>query len=120
MSATAAIHARLAARELLPREHFVDSGYVDARCVEAGFVPQIRLEAAELLSALGLVSAGLGLALIQQSIGCDSNPNVVLRKLPWLKQSIGLWAAWHRVDLRPIVSEFRQIVLAGAEPQGTS
>jgi transposase len=30
MSATAAIHARLAARGLLPREHFVDSGYVDA------------------------------------------------------------------------------------------
>ncbi|MDR0210905.1 MAG: LysR family transcriptional regulator [Pseudomonas putida] len=86
-----------------------------ARCVEAGFAPQIRLEAAEPLSALGLVSAGLGLALIQQSIGCDSNPNVVLRELPWLRQSIGLWAAWHRVDLRPIVSEFRQIVLAGAE-----
>lgn len=86
-----------------------------ARCVQAGFAPQIRLEAAEPLSALGLVSAGLGLALIQQSIGCDSNPNVVLRELPWLKQSIGLWAAWHRVDLRPIVSEFRQIVLAGAE-----
>lgn len=30
MSATAAIHACLAARELLPEEHFVDSGYVDA------------------------------------------------------------------------------------------
>jgi len=30
MSATAAIQAHLAARGLLPREHFVDSGYVDA------------------------------------------------------------------------------------------
>jgi transposase len=30
MSATAAIHAGLAARGLLPGEHFVDSGYVDA------------------------------------------------------------------------------------------
>ncbi|WEJ69830.1 LysR substrate-binding domain-containing protein [Pseudomonas sp. PSE14] len=83
-----------------------------ASCVEAGFTPQIRLEAAEPLSALGLVSAGLGLALIQQSIGGERNPNVVLRELPWLGQSTGLWAAWHRVDLRPIVSEFREMVLA--------
>ncbi|MCO6060240.1 LysR substrate-binding domain-containing protein [Pseudomonas sp. MOB-449] len=85
-----------------------------ADCVAAGFTPQIRLEAAEPLSALGLVSAGLGLALIPQSIGGEGNPNVVLRELPWLKQSIGLWAAWHRVDLRPIVGDFREMVLAGA------
>lgn len=85
-----------------------------ARCVEAGFTPQIRLEAAEPLSALGLLSAGLGLALIQQSIGIGSNPDVILRELPWLQQSIGLWAVWHRVDLRPIVGDFRQLVLAGA------
>ncbi|WP_371227531.1 LysR substrate-binding domain-containing protein [Pseudomonas sp. QE6] len=86
-----------------------------ASCVEAGFTPQIRLEAAEPLSALGLVSAGLGLALIQQSIGGERNPNVVLRELPWLGQSTGLWAAWHKVDLRPIVSEFREMVLACSE-----
>ncbi|WP_044872750.1 LysR substrate-binding domain-containing protein [Pseudomonas sp. LFM046] len=91
------------------REHFL------ASCVEAGFTPQIRLEAAEPLSALGLVSAGLGLALIQQSIGGERNPNVVLRELPWLGQSTGLWAAWHRVDLRPIVGDFREMVLAGAQ-----
>lgn len=86
-----------------------------ASCVEADFTPQILLEAAEPLIALGLVSAGLGLALIQQSMGGVSNPDVVLRELPWLQQSIGLWVAWHRVDLRPIVGDFRQIVLAGAE-----
>ncbi|MBD9579658.1 LysR family transcriptional regulator [Pseudomonas sp. PDM23] len=85
-----------------------------ASCVAAGFTPQIRLEAAEPLSAIGLVSAGLGLALIQQSIGGERTPNVVLRELPWLGQSTGLWAAWHRVDLRPIVADFREMVLAGA------
>ncbi|MNG39324.1 hypothetical protein D3C84_1273560 [compost metagenome] len=54
------------------------------------------------------------MALIPQSISGEGNPNVVLRELPWLKQSIGLWAAWHRVDLRPIVGDFREMVLAGA------
>ncbi|MNG41944.1 hypothetical protein D3C84_1314850 [compost metagenome] len=53
--------------------------------------------------------------MIQQSIGGKSNPNVVLRELPWLGQSTGLWAAWHRVDLRPIVADFREMVLAGAK-----
>ncbi|MFC5699324.1 LysR substrate-binding domain-containing protein [Pseudomonas sp. GCM10022186] len=86
-----------------------------ASCVEAGFTPQIRLEAAEPLSALGLVSAGLGLALIQRSIKGEGNANVVLRELPWLHQGVELWAAWHRVDLRPIVGDFRQMVLAGAQ-----
>ncbi|NMG56037.1 IS1182 family transposase [Aromatoleum aromaticum] len=35
MSATAMIHARLAARGMLPAEHFVDSGYVDAELLVA-------------------------------------------------------------------------------------
>ena len=30
MNAMAAIHAKLAQRDLLPKEHFVDSGYVNA------------------------------------------------------------------------------------------
>lgn len=84
-----------------------------ASCVEAGFTPQIRLAAADSLSALGLVSAGLGLALIQESIKCGDNERVVMRELPWLHQGIELWATWHKVDLRPIVGEFRQMLLAG-------
>lgn len=35
MSVTAAIHARLAKRGMLPAEHFVDSGYVDAELLVA-------------------------------------------------------------------------------------
>lgn len=39
-----------------------------AACVRAGFNPDIRLEAGEPLTALGLVAAGLGVALIQHSL----------------------------------------------------
>ena len=39
---------------------------------------------------------------------------VVLRQLDWFQPSVQLWAAWHQVDLRPIVGIFRERVLAQA------
>ena len=84
------------------RDHFV------AACVNAGF--NIRLEAGEPLTALGLVAAGLGLALIQHSLRHNAPEGVVLRELPWMNYSTQLWAAWHKANQRPLVSHFRQIL----------
>lgn len=86
------------------RDHFV------AACVNAGFNPDIRLEAGEPLTALGLVAAGLGLALIQNSLRHNAPEGVVLRELPWMNYSTQLWAAWHKANQRPLVSHFRQIL----------
>lgn len=86
------------------RDHFV------AACVNAGFNPDIRLEAGEPLTALGLVAAGLGLALIQHSLRHNAPEGVVLRELPWMNYSTQLWAAWHKANQRPLVSHFRQIL----------
>lgn len=69
------------------RDHFV------AACVNAGFNPDIRTEAGEPLTALGLVAAGLGLALIQHSLRHNAPEGVVLRELPWMNYSTQLWAA---------------------------
>lgn len=84
-----------------------------ASCVTSGFTPDIRLDAADPLTALGLVASSLGLALVQKSMVRGSTAGVVVRELPWYERSVGLWAAWHRVDLRPVVSSFRETVLAG-------
>ena len=78
----------------------------------AGFTPKVTLEAAEPLSALGLVASGLGLALVQRSMARGAQDGVVIRELPWYEQSVPLWAAWHRIDLRPLVTAFRETVLA--------
>ncbi|MBI6908182.1 LysR family transcriptional regulator [Pseudomonas palleroniana] len=86
-----------------------------ARCADAGFVPRLSLEATDPLSVLGLVSAGLGLAMVQSSLATSAGPTVVLRELDWFRPCVRLWAAWHKVDLRPIVSVFRGQVLALAE-----
>ncbi|MER5200606.1 LysR substrate-binding domain-containing protein [Streptomyces sp. NPDC002755] len=87
-----------------------------ASCVASGFTPDIRLDAADPLTALGLVASGLGLALIQKSMVRGTTDGVVVRELPWYGRSVQLWAAWHRVDLRPVVSAFRETVLAGRGP----
>ncbi len=84
-----------------------------ASCVASGFTPDIRLDAADPLTALGLVASGLGLALIQKSMMRGTTDGVAVRELPWLGASVQLWVAWHRVDLRPVVASFRETVLAG-------
>lgn len=84
-----------------------------ASCVASGFTPDIRLDAADPLTALGLVASGLGLALIQKSMMRGTTDGVAVRELPWHGASVQLWAAWHRIDLRPVVASFRETVLAG-------
>lgn len=86
-----------------------------AQCGDAGFTPRLALEATDPLGVLGLVSAGLGLAMVQGSLKASAGPSVALRRLDWFRPSVRLWAAWHRVDLRPIVGIFRERVLALAD-----
>ncbi|CAG9166480.1 LysR family transcriptional regulator [Cupriavidus pampae] len=82
-----------------------------AACARAGFTPTIKMEATEPLAALGLVAAGLGVTTIQQSLRHQAPDGVVLHELPWFSYRTPLWAAWHRVNLRPLVESFRKTLL---------
>jgi DNA-binding transcriptional LysR family regulator len=82
-----------------------------AACAKAGFTPDIAMEATEPLAALGLVAAGLGLTMIQQSLRRQAPAGVVLHELAWFSYRTALWAAWHRVNLRPLVGHFRTTLL---------
>jgi DNA-binding transcriptional LysR family regulator len=88
-----------------------------AACVRAGFTPNIKMEASEPTTALGLVAAGLGVALVQQGLRHQAPPGVVLRELPWFSHRAPLWAAWHRINLRPLVATFRETLLALKAPE---
>jgi len=89
-----------------------------AACAKAGFTPEITMEATEPLAALGLVAAGLGVTTIQQSLRHQAPAGVVLRELSWFQYRTPLWAAWHKVNLRPLVEIFRKTLLdtSGAVP----
>jgi DNA-binding transcriptional LysR family regulator len=88
-----------------------------AACARAGFTPKILMEASEPITALGLVAAGLGVAMVQQGLRHQAPPGVVLRELPWFTYRTPLWAAWHRINLRPLVASFRETLLELAAPQ---
>jgi DNA-binding transcriptional LysR family regulator len=88
-----------------------------AACARAGFTPNIQMEASEPMTALGLVAAGLGMAMVQQGLRHQIPPGVVLRELPWFSYRSPLWAAWHRINLRPLVANFRETLLALAAPE---
>ncbi|WP_351231562.1 LysR substrate-binding domain-containing protein [Streptomyces sp. NPDC002133] len=89
-----------------------------ASCTAAGFTPDIRLEATEPLIALGLVASGLGIALVQKSMIRATTEDVAVRELDWHDRSVQLWAAWHRIDLRPVVASFRTTVLRTSRSPG--
>ena len=82
-------------------------------CIRAGFTPDVRMQASEPFTALGLVASGLGIAMIQKSLSHNAPPGVVLRELPWLTLTTPLWAAWHRINLRPLVETFRKVLTDG-------
>ncbi|VVQ01505.1 Hca operon transcriptional activator HcaR [Pseudomonas fluorescens] len=79
-------------------------------CIRAGFTPDVRMQATEPFTALGLVASGLGIAMIQKGLSHNAPPGVVLRELPWLTLTTPLWAAWHRINLRPLVETFRKVL----------
>lgn len=86
------------------REDFVSA------CIRAGFTPDIRMEATEPFTALGLVASGLGIAMIQKGLSRNAPPGVVLREVPWIAFTTPLWVAWHRINLRPLVETFRKVL----------
>jgi DNA-binding transcriptional LysR family regulator len=94
-----------------PRQDANDE-FVSA-CIRAGFTPDVRMQATEPFTALGLVASGLGIAMIQKGLSHNAPPGVVLRELPWLTLTTPLWAAWHRINLRPLVETFRKVLTDG-------
>lgn len=81
-----------------------------AACIEAGFVPDIAYETADPLTSLGLVSAGLGLATVQESLRSAAPPGIVFRDLPWFKRSVAIHLAWRRQDKRAVIGDLRKAV----------
>ncbi|TIU31085.1 MAG: LysR family transcriptional regulator [Mesorhizobium sp.] len=81
-----------------------------AACIEAGFVPEIAYETADPLTSLGLVSAGLGLATVQESLRDAAPAGIVFRDLPWFKRSVEIHLAWRRNDRRAVVADLRRAV----------
>ena len=82
-----------------------------AACQRAGFTPDIAYETSDPLLSLHLVSAGLGLAVVQASLRTSAPKDVLFRELPWLDLRVGVHLVWRADEQRPAVAAFRKAVL---------
>ena len=91
-----------------------------AACRAAGFSPHIGQQAPRITSTLGLVAAGLGIALVPESVQNMSMDGVVYRRLkgaPQPKAVLGL--ASRRGDPSAVVRQFLNHVKRAAKVQST-
>lgn len=65
-----------------------------AACASCGFAPDIQFEVAQVSTTLGLVSAGLGLAIMQSSMQRMSPPGVVFKPMDWLPLTVEIHLLW--------------------------
>ena len=76
-------------------------------CEGAGFTPDLRFESTDLATSLGLVAAGLGLALVQASTRrLAMPPGVVLFNVPWLELPVEIYFVRRKDDPSALVAAF--------------
>jgi DNA-binding transcriptional LysR family regulator len=82
-----------------------------ALCRAAGFTPRLGQEAREAATILGLVSAGLGVALLPESLRRIQVAGITFRRLRGPGVTVATWLAHHRDEASPLVAAF--LAMAG-------
>jgi DNA-binding transcriptional LysR family regulator len=83
-----------------------------AASAKAGFTPDVRYEATDSSTILGLVEAGLGLALLQGSVRGSGPASVIFRALSWFPLSVRVHLVRRRIGLTPAAEQLVDIVVA--------
>jgi len=105
----------LISRERAPTFH----GHVLSLCAKYGFHPRIVQEVPEVTTALALVKAGLGVAMIPQSFGSSRFAGV---RFHILKDAEARWtvgAAWRKEDTNPLLHRFLALLKPEMTKQST-
>jgi DNA-binding transcriptional LysR family regulator len=113
----AARHARvplasLAAEPFIVFPRGVTPGFFDtviAACREAGFSPRVVQEAAQFTSLVGLVAAGLGVALVPRGLDRLKLDGVVYRPVSGTRALAPVGLAMRRGDPAPAVQTFARM-----------
>lgn len=91
-----------------------------AECRKAGFVPEIRYETGDRATLLGLVEAGLGLALTPASARRVAVPGITFRELPWFTLTTRLNLVQRAAGASPAAVLFAATVTAHAKVQAVA
>jgi DNA-binding transcriptional LysR family regulator len=76
----------------------------------AGITPQIGQEAIQMQTIVGLVSAGMGLALVPQSVSNLMRPGVEYRALSDATPQVETGLAWRRDNPSPVLQGFLELL----------
>ena len=76
----------------------------------AGVTPEIGQEAIQMQTIVGLVSAGMGLALVPQSVSNLMRPGVEYRALRDATPLVETGLAWRRDNASPVLQGFLELL----------
>ncbi len=79
-------------------------------CHKAGFSPRVAQEATQMQTILSLVAAGIGVALIPESVQSLRGAGVVYQPLRERAPETGLALAWRRDDDSAVLANFLNVV----------
>jgi len=77
---------------------------------DAGLTPRIGQEAIQMQTIVGLVSAGMGIALVPQSVSNLQRPGVEYRALPDRTPLFETGLAWRRDNASPVLHTFLELL----------
>jgi len=85
-------------------------------CLKAGFRPRLAQEVHEMPTTVGLVAAGVGVALVAGSMQRVQVPGVVFRPLAETGATTDILLAWKRGEASPALRNFLGTALYGPVP----
>ena len=77
---------------------------------EAGLTPSIEQEAIQMQTIVGLVAAGMGIALVPQSVSNLKRPGVEYRALKEASPLVEIGLAWRRDNTSPVLQAFLDLI----------
>jgi DNA-binding transcriptional LysR family regulator len=77
---------------------------------ESGLTPVIGQEAIQMQTIIGLVSAGMGIALVPQSVSNLKRPGVVYHALQDTTANVEIGIAWSRTNTSPVLKNFLDLL----------
>jgi DNA-binding transcriptional LysR family regulator len=77
---------------------------------DAGLTPRIGQEAIQMQTIVGLVSAGMGIALVPQSVSNLKRPGVEYKALSGKPLTVETGLAWRRDNISPVLRMFLELI----------
>ena len=79
-------------------------------CQQGNFSPKVTQEAIQMQTIIGLVSAGMGIAIVPSSLQNLQRSGVVYRAVEEETPLVETAVVWQEEDMKPVLREFLQVV----------